>query len=91
MNCIHDFPKLPFSIHIQYTPIYQSEQVTYTDDELVMIASARLKLELSLRLVGSDLDKISTRGEFTDDGYTMSSDIVYITDVGYENPFTISD
>ena len=83
--------KLPFSIHIQYTPIYQSEQVMYTDDELVMIASDRLKLELSLRLIGSDLDKISTRGEFTDDGYTMSSDLVYITDVGYENPFTISD
>jgi hypothetical protein len=82
---------LPFSITLRYLPSYECEARSYSDEELVSLAKDRLSLETALMLAESDLVKISTDGEFTDDGYRMWSNIVYLTDVGRENSFEITN
>ena len=82
---------LPFSITLRYLPSYECEARSYSDEELVSLAKDRISLETALMLAESDLVKISTDGEFTDDGYRMWSNIVYLTDVGRENSFEITN
>ena len=82
---------LPFSITLRYLPSYTCDGGSYSDREMIALAKDRLNLEMALLLTGSDLVRISSDGEFTDDGYRMWSDIVYLTDVGRENSFEITD
>ena len=82
---------LPFSITLRYLLSYTYDSGEYSDDELVSLAKDRLSLDTALMLTESDLVKISTDGKFTEDGYMMWSDIVYLTDVGQENIFEITN
>lgn len=82
---------LPFSITLRYLPSYTYDSGEYSDEELVSLAKDRLSLDTALLLTESDLVRISTDGEFTEDGYRMWSDIVYLTDVGQENIFEITN
>lgn len=82
---------LPFSITLRYLPSYTYDSGEYSDEDLVSLAKDRLSLDTALMLTESDLVKISTDGEFTEDGYRMWSDIVYLTDVGQENIFEITN
>lgn len=82
--------KLPISVVLEYTPIYETETVTLTDEELVNIASDRLRLATITRIAEADLVRLSTKGQFTDTGYTMSNDIIYVIDIGSERAFDIS-
>lgn len=82
--------KLPISVVLEYTPIYETETVTLTDEELVDIASDRLRLATITRIAEADLVRLSTKGQFTDTGYTMSNDIIYVIDIGSERAFDIS-
>ena len=82
---------LPFSITLRYLPSYTYDSGEYSDEELVLLAKDRLSLDTALMLTESDLVRISTDGEFTEDGYRMWSDIVYLTDVGQENIFEITN
>ena len=74
--------KLPLYITMVFTLEYESEPAVYTDEELVMIASNRLDAIRISRLVGADLIKIKTDGCFTESGYTLRSDMVFLSDVG---------
>ena len=74
--------KLPVSIKTVYLMKSESLTVNYTDDELVNIASKRLNSLTASRLESADLLRIKTDGEFTDEGYIISSDIVYLSEVG---------
>ena len=82
---------LPFSITLRYLPSYTYDSGEYSDEELVSLAKDRVSLDTALMLKESDLVRISTDGEFTEDGYRMWSDIVYLTDVGQENIFEITN
>lgn len=82
---------LPFSISISYLPIYTREKHSYNDEELIQVAKDRLSLATAVMLAKADLVRIVTNGEFTDGGYKMWSDIVYLTEVGCENSFEITD
>ena len=82
---------LPFSITLRYLPSYTYDSGEYSDEELVSLAKDRVSLDTALMLTESDLVRISTDGEFTEDGYRMWSDIVYLTDVGQENIFEITN
>ena len=78
---LFDMCKLPLSITLKYITQYTYENGVYTDDQLVEIASSRLMSLIALRLENSDLIRIKTRGDFTDTGYTMSTEIVFLSDV----------
>ena len=81
--------RLPFSVMISYTPEYEVTSGEYTDDELCAIAASRLSLETARRLADSELVRIRSFGEFTDDGYTMTSELVFLCEIGRESAFDI--
>ena len=69
------------SITLKYIPQYTYENGVYTDDQLVDIASERLMSLIALRLENADLIKLRTNGAFTDNGYNMNTEILFICDV----------
>ena len=81
--------RLPFSVSIKYIPENQVIKSEYTDEELVCVASSRLDALIAARLCVSDLIKIKTRGEFTDEGYLMSSDMVFLSEVAERVKFIV--
>ncbi len=76
--------KLPFEVERRLIVERSTEVCRYTDEELVFRAAGRLDAALSVMLDASDLLARKTYGSFTDRGYRMSSDIVYLTEVGQE-------
>ena len=81
--------KLPFSITKEYSKKYSTEEKIYSDNELVDVTSRRLEAATHSRLVGADLLRARTYGEFTDNGYRMTSELVFLADVGSEVEFTV--
>lgn len=82
--------KLPFSISSSYIKQYDFKNKTYSDEEIVSVASSRLNSLVITRLATADLIKIRTYGLFTDTGYQMSSDVVFLSDVGEILPFEVN-
>ena len=81
--------RLPFSVSISYLPEYSSLEAEYTDEELLSVAASRLDMLTAARLSLSDLLRLRTYGEFTESGYTMWSDIVYLSDVSEQVEFKV--
>ncbi len=73
---------LPVSVIKRYAVRYEYVNEEYTDQELVTVASAKLRAKTLSALCGADLLRIKTYGEFTDSGYTMASRIVFLEDIG---------
>ena len=74
--------KLPLSVRTVYYTEKQSEPVVYSDEKLVEIATKRLHSLMADKLLSADLIRLRTSGEFTEEGYYLRSDIVYLTEVG---------
>lgn len=81
--------RLPLSIHREYLVESITDNIEYTDEELVSLAAERLNALTLSKLSSSDLLRIKTYGEFCDDGYIMKSDIVFLADVGAIREFEI--
>jgi similar to stage IV sporulation protein len=81
--------KLPFEIERILSVERTGEMREYTDAELVSVVSVRLETQLSVMLADCDLLMRKTFGEFTEGGYRMSSEIVYLTEVGKETEIEI--
>ncbi len=79
--------KLPFSIHIKYITEYSVENATYSDSDIVKVASNRLNALMASRLVGCDLIKVKTKGDFTDNGYYICSDVTFLCPIGESKAF----
>lgn len=72
---------LPLSVTRRYLVEYVFEDSTYSDDEIAGISFDRLNQRIASRLESSDLIRIKTSGDFTDDGYRAKSEIVFLADV----------
>ena len=72
---------------IKYVTEYISESKEYTDDEIVKLASARLNSLVTSRLVGCDLIKIKSNGNFTENGYYICSELTFLCQVGVDKRF----
>ena len=81
--------RLPFSISIKYIPQYEVTEAFYSDEELIKIASTRLDALTASRLYFSDLLKIKSQGQFTENGYLISSDIIYLSEVTERREFNV--
>ncbi len=79
--------KLPFFLTVSYVPIFESEAAEYTDEEIIKLATDRLNLLTENRLAAADLLRLRTSGEFTDTGYVIRSDTVFLTEVGENSGF----
>ncbi len=74
--------KLPFALVKSYARRYEYIDSLYTDKELTDVASAALSEKNRELLSGADLLRIKTSGEFTESGYIMRSELVFITEIG---------
>lgn len=81
--------KLPIEIITTYTVEYDAEEQRYSDAEIVRVAAYRLNSLVMSRLTLKDLLKIRTSGGYTEDGYEMRSDIVFLGSVGETRPFSV--
>ena len=86
---LFDRYKLPIKVSRSYIIEEKYESVVYTDEDLVNIASARLNSLMSSRLENGDLIRVKSGGKFTENGYYLYSDILYLSDVGVEVEFSI--
>ena len=76
--------RLPFGIYKTYSADVAVNERTYSDKELLTVASSRLAKLRIMKLSDSELIKIRTYGEFTDGGYRMASTVSQLKDVGEE-------
>lgn len=81
--------KLPFSISKKTMVSYDFISTEYTDDEIIKVAYERLSALMATRLATSDLVRLRTYGNFTDEGYVLRSEYTYICDVGDNLAFTV--
>ena len=73
--------KLPICINKIYFSYYETKVTELSDDELILLASERLRSELLLFLKNKDARRMVTSGEFTADGYKMTCDAVVLSDI----------
>ncbi len=81
---------LPICIVNKTAQSYKIIQDEYSDEELVSVASSRLRALTTAELIGSDLLRIRTSGEFTHEGYVMRSDIVFLSQIGKALEFKVN-
>ncbi len=81
--------RLPIEKCITATLPYELVEKKRTADELLSLARAELNLLLSEMLCDSELLKIRTDGEYTDDGYSMYSDVIILNNIGTEREILI--
>jgi sporulation protein YqfD len=74
--------RLPFKVYKTYREYVSKKEVSYTDDELVSITGERLVGKRAAALVGAELISISTSGDFTDEGYSMSCRMTLLRNIG---------
>ena len=81
---------MPVFLEKQYSVKYKNETQELSDDDLVLRARELMQLQIEDILAQVRLNSIKTYGNFTDKGYVMSTDMVYLCDVGNEVSFSIS-
>ena len=74
--------KLPISINTVYYIKRDAKLAVYSDEKIVLIAGERLSALMAEKLASGDLLRLRTNGEFTEKGYFLRSDIIYLTEVG---------
>ena len=82
-----DKVKFPFSVRVKYIPLFEISTDEYTDTQLIDLAVDRLNMLTTDYLASSDLLRIRTEGSFTDKGYSISSRLVFLTDVAVSIDF----
>ena len=74
--------KLPVSVHTKTAVYKRTEEQTLTDSELTASALMENKKMLDQMAKSCELLSVSTNGYFTNDGYTLVSQVVYKQRVG---------
>ena len=81
---LFDKYRLPFKIRRGYMASVSTVTELYDEAELPFLAKERLDATLREELDGRDLIKLGTSGKYTDGGYTLRADYVYVTDITTE-------
>ena len=79
---------IPISIESEYTLPYTDEELSRSDGELVAYAAESMRQALLSRTENAELCRASSSGKFSADGYTMSTQISVIEEVGRVTVFT---
>jgi len=80
--------KLPIEVYTERCTVYETAEMLYSDTELIRVTTNVFERKLWERLRGADLLKLKTEGGFTDNGYNMRCDAVYLTEIGEPLPFS---
>ena len=81
---------MPVFLEKQYSVKYKNETHELSDDDLVFRARELMQSQIEDILAEVRLNSIKTYGNFTDKGYVLNTDMVYLCDVGNEVSFSIS-
>ena len=82
---------MPILIEKQYSVKYKNESYDFSDDDLVSFASELMRQRIEGILADVRLNSIKTYANFTDEGYVMSTDLVYLCDVCEDVQFFVSE
>lgn len=76
---------LPFSVTRIYAEHYTENTVTRTDAQMTELALSELRSITEKFLLDAELIKLKTYGEFGENGYILTSEVVYALDIGEES------
>ena len=79
--------KLPVRKKTVTAVLYELQAVELSCDEMVFLASQRLRDNIALSLSDAELLSIRTVGAYTEDGYTMTASVTVLRDIGKESKF----
>ena len=79
--------KLPLAIRKQYSVEYELITKRLSSAEMSTRASEKMAKELSEKLAGATLLRISTSSAFSADSYTITANTVYLEKIGNDNRF----
>jgi sporulation protein YqfD len=88
---LFDGTALPIFIEKQYTVEYEYSSYDLHDDDLIASASELMRQKIEHILADVRLNSIKTYGNFTDEGYVMHTEMVYLCDVCEDAEFFISE
>lgn len=83
--------RLPIWVSVSSAVTENEAALHYTDEELVNVATDRLNSLTAARLASCDLVRIRTFGEYTDDGYVIKNEIVFLKEVGKTAEFSLKE
>ena len=66
-----------------------SEKISLTDEELIFTVREKTAEEILSLTAGSDLLSLRSDGRFTDNGYILYTDVVFLSEVGISIPFDV--
>lgn len=81
--------KLPLEIVKEYEIQYAIDYFDVNDDDLVREAQYKMNSLLQQELIDVNLNSIRTYGNFTNEGYEMTSEVIYSCDVSESVEFTV--
>ncbi len=83
--------KIPISIVRTYSVEYELKKRLLSESELVSKASDEMALKMQNVLKDAELLRAKTSGAFYETGYKMTTEIIYLSSVGIQAPFEISE
>jgi similar to stage IV sporulation protein len=88
---LFDGTALPIFIKKQYAVEYEYASYDLHDDDLIASASELMRQKIEHILADVRLNSIKTYGNFTEEGYVMYTEMVYLCDVCEDAEFFISE
>ena len=76
--------KLPVFVTGRRRVYYETSAEVYDDARLVKVALARMGVAMRTALADAELNRATTRGEFTEDGYRLVCGCTVVCDIGKE-------
>ena len=80
--------RIPFGIRTEYVGYTSEKSEVYTEKEMTEIASERMRALSSVRFSGADVLKLKTSGEFSSEGYKMTTLATVQKSIGENRAFS---
>lgn len=81
---------LPLSLSEISCREYENIEVFYSDDEMTVMARELLNEKIRNTFDESEILKMRSFGEFTDEGYRLITEVVYLTNIANESAIEVS-
>lgn len=81
--------RIPISLISLHKTDRYSEKISLTDEELIFAVREKTAEEILSLTAGSDILSLRSDGRFTDNGYILYTDVVFLSEVGISIPFDV--
>lgn len=83
--------EIPVFVLREYTLPYEEAVIRRTDAELVSFAGERMRAAILARTTNGELARASSSGRFLDGGYTMTTKLSVVEEIGTTVPFALDE